>query len=65
MPCEHACGSTTGCDRDGLLWIKAFVKGACSRPSCSTYLFSVVPNQVIGEMVLDGGGHFNLAGIDG
>ena len=37
MACEHACGSTTGCARGGLLWNKAFVKGACSRPSCSTF----------------------------
>ena len=36
MACEHACGSTTGCARCGSLWNKAFVKGACSRPSCST-----------------------------
>ena len=36
MACEHACGSTTGCARDGSLWNKAFVKGACSRPSYST-----------------------------
>ena len=36
MACEHACGSTTGCARGGSLWNKAFVKGACSRPSCST-----------------------------
>ena len=28
-------------------------------------LFSMVPNQVIGEMVLDGGGHFIPAGIFG
>ena len=28
MACEHACGSTTGCARGGLLWNKAFVKGA-------------------------------------
>ena len=26
-------------------------------------VFSWVPNQVIGEMVLDGGGHFSPAGI--
>ena len=25
----------------------------------------MVPNQVIGEMVLDRGGHFSPAGIDG
>ena len=24
MACEHACGSTTGCARGGLLWNKAF-----------------------------------------
>ena len=36
MACEHVCGSTTGCARSGLLWNRAFVKGACSRPSCST-----------------------------
>ena len=36
MACEHACGSTTGCARGGLLWNRAFIKGgACSRPSCS------------------------------
>ena len=34
--CEHACGSATGSARSGLLWNRAFVKGACSRPSCST-----------------------------
>ena len=28
--------STTGRARGGSLWSKAFVKGACSRPSCST-----------------------------
>ena len=28
-------------------------------------VFSTVPNQVIGEMVLDGGGRFSPAGIDG
>ena len=33
---EHVCGSTIGCARGGSLWNKAFVKGACSRPSCST-----------------------------
>ena len=31
MVCEHARSSTTGCARGGLLWNKAFVKGACSR----------------------------------
>ena len=36
MECEHACGSTTGCARGGLLSNKAFVRGACSCPSCST-----------------------------
>ena len=36
MACKYACGSTTGCTRGGLLWNKVFVKGACSRPSCST-----------------------------
>ena len=36
MACEHACGSTAGCARGGSLWNKAFVKGACSHPSCST-----------------------------
>ena len=35
MACEHACGSTTGCAWGGKLWNMAFVKGACSRPSCS------------------------------
>ena len=34
--CEHACGSATGSARSGLVWNRAFVKGACSRPSCST-----------------------------
>ena len=38
MACEHAWGSTTRYARGGLLRSKAFVKkGACSRPSCSTY----------------------------
>ena len=32
MACEHARGSITGCARGGLLWNKAFVKGACSSP---------------------------------
>ena len=27
-------------------------------------MFSMVPNQVIDEMVLDGGGRFSPAGID-
>ena len=36
MTCEHACGSTTGCARGCSLWNRAFVKGACSSPSCST-----------------------------
>ena len=36
MACEYACGSKTGCARGVLLWNRAFVKGACSRPSCST-----------------------------
>ena len=36
MACEHACGSTTGCTRGGLLWNKAFFKGACSHHSGST-----------------------------
>ena len=36
MACEHACCSTAGCARGGSLWNKAFVKGACSPPSCST-----------------------------
>ena len=36
MACEHVCGSTTECARGGSLWNKSFVKGACSRPSCST-----------------------------
>ena len=36
MACEHACSSTTGCARGGSLCNKAFVKGACSRPRCST-----------------------------
>ena len=31
--CEHACGATTGCARGGLLWNKAFLKGACTHPS--------------------------------
>ena len=35
MACEHACGSTTGCDRGGSLRIRALAKGACSHPSCS------------------------------
>ena len=34
---EHACGSTTGLARSGLLWNRAFAKGACLRPSWSTY----------------------------
>ena len=34
MACEHACGSRIGCARGDSLWNKAFVKGACSRPSC-------------------------------
>ena len=37
MACEHACGSTTGFARGGLLWNKTFVKGACSRRFCSTF----------------------------
>ena len=36
MACKHACGSTTGCARGGSLWNRVFVKGACSRPICST-----------------------------
>ena len=28
-------------------------------------MFSMVPNQVIGEVVLDGGGHFIAAGMFG
>ena len=31
----------------------------------SLSVFSMVPNRVIGEMVLDGGGHFIPAGIFG
>ena len=31
----------------------------------SLSVFSMVPNQVIGEVVLDGGGHFIPAGIFG
>ena len=42
MACEHACGSTTGCARGGSLWNKAFVKGACSRPSCSIFFEAVI-----------------------
>ena len=34
MACEHACGSTTGCARDGSLGNKTFVKGGSWRPSC-------------------------------
>ena len=34
MACEHVGGSTTGCAQGGSLSNKAFVKGACSRPSC-------------------------------
>ena len=41
MVCEHACGLTTECARDGLLRSRAFAKGACSRPSCS------VPSSVV------------------
>ena len=36
-PFQYACGSTTGCGRDGLLWNRAFVKGACSCPYNSKY----------------------------
>ena len=42
MACEHAHGSTTGCARGGSLWNKAFVKGACSRPSCSIFFAAVI-----------------------
>ena len=36
IACQHACGTTTACARGGSLWNKAFVKGACPHPSCST-----------------------------
>ena len=36
MTCEHACGSRRQGVLDVVLWNKDFVKGACSRPSCST-----------------------------
>ena len=35
MACEHAFVSTTGCARGCSLWNKIFVKGACSRLSCT------------------------------
>ena len=36
MSYEHTCGPTTECARGGSLWNRDFVKGACSRLSCST-----------------------------
>ena len=36
-----------------------------TRDILGTAMFSMVPNQVIGEVVLDGGGRFSPAGIVG
>ena len=35
------------------------------RPLSTSHLIEMVPIQAMGEMVLDGGGRFNPAGIDG
>ena len=45
MACKHACGSKAGYARGGSLWNRAFAKGACSRPSCSTSSFAAIKNM--------------------
>ena len=52
MACEHVGGSTTGCAQGGSLSNKAFVKGACSRPSC---YFAAVINVAYTRFKVDKG----------
>ena len=42
MAREHASGSTTGYARGNSLWNRAFIKGACSRPSCYNIFFAAI-----------------------